>query len=343
MCPIGDRERGALVALSMAGMGPKPLAKALGAAAQIDDVIGDFAKRSRSALRALDRIDARAVVASDDEYPARLAAIDAPPPLLYVRGERLDELRPAVAIVGARACTTGAARFAERLGATFAGAGFDVVSGLARGIDAAAHRGALSSGRSIAVLGAGIDVCYPAEHRELAESIVMDGALVTEFPPGVGPRAWHFPSRNRIISGLCIALVVVEAGSSSGALITAGFALDQGREVFACTTGPENPAGTGVRELLKDGARLIVDAEQAVQDVIDVAHAQGFSARPPAVAPEGELARVYAAADESTTDDIATRTGLEIARVAAALTELELDGLLECDRGRWRRPDRARV
>ncbi|MGH2760380.1 MAG: DNA-processing protein DprA, partial [Actinomycetota bacterium] len=342
--PLTAAERGGLVALSGAGMGPGQLARALARARRMDHVLGDFLDQSRAALRLLSRQGARAVVPSDDEYPDELGAIDAPPPLLYVRGGRLDELRPAVAIVGARACTAGAARFARRLGSSFAAAGFVVVSGLARGIDAAAHEGALEAGRTVAVLGTGIDVCYPSEHADLASRIAADGALVTEFPPGVGPRAWHFPARNRIISGLSLALVIVEAGTTSGALITAGFALDQGREVFACTTGPENPAGAGVRELLKDGAQLIVDAEQAVEVVTGLAVAQEFTfgrPTPPVervLALDAELGRIYdAITEECTVDEVAANASLPPARVASGLAELELDGLVAVSSGRWRR------
>jgi DNA processing protein len=325
-------------------MGPKRLALALTRADRVDDILGEFAARSRSALRALARKGVRAVVPSDDEYPEALAAIDAPPPMLFVLGRRLDQLRPAIAIVGARACTTGAARFAERLGASFAAAGFAVVSGLARGIDATAHRGALTAGQTIAVLGTGIDVCYPAEHAELAQQIASEGALVTEFPPGVGPRAWHFPSRNRIISGLSVAIVIVEAGARSGALITAGFALDHGREVFACTTGPENPVGAGTRELLKDGAGLIVDVEQAVEVVTGLLADQGFAFGKPTPSRErlvnltGELRCIYdAVTEECTVDDVAANSGLPLARVASGLAEMELEGLIVASNGRWRR------
>lgn len=343
--PVSERERGGLVALSMAGMGPGQLARSLIRAQRLEDVLGDFASGWKGALSALARTGARAVVPSDEEYPHCLASIDAPPPLLYVRGERLDRgLLPAVAVVGARACTSGAARFARTLGSSFAAAGFTVVSGLARGIDAAAHKGALETGRTIAVLGSGIDVCYPAEHAELAAAIVGNGALVTEFPPGVGPRAWHFPARNRIISGLSVALVIVEAGTRSGALITAGFALDQGRGVFACTTGPSNPAGAGIREMIRDGAPVIVHPEQAVEAVTGLLGRQGsaFGTPPPAADPAaeltGELRRVYEAVLEgSTIDEVARNAGLPVARVASGLARLELEGLVAGSNGRWHR------
>jgi DNA processing protein len=340
--PLSERERGTLVTMSCGGMGPSRLATSLASAETIDDIGGDGWRES---LRHLRTLRARALVPSDDEYPSRLCEIAGPPPLLFVRGLPLDTLEPAVAIVGARACTSGAKRFARKLGEAVATAGFVVVSGLARGIDGAAHEGALNGGRTIAVLGSGIDVIYPAEHRELASRVGASGAIVTEFPPGIGPRAWHFPARNRIIAGLSIALIVVEAGVGSGALITAGFALDHGREVFACTTGPENPAGAGVRAMLRDGARLIVDEEQAVEDLVAHARTQGFSvvgstrlAAANEVKLNGLSRVVYdAVAEDSTVEGVAAIASLPPARVAAVLAELELDGFVRVDAGRWRR------
>jgi DNA processing protein len=347
--PVTAAERGGLVALSLDGMGPARLSKALANAENIKDVAANHMRGWRRTLGDLERMGMRAIVPSDEEYPAELAAISAPPPVLYVRGGRLDELRPMVAIVGARACTPGAARFATRLGGAFAGSGFTVVSGLARGIDGAAHRGAVDAGRSLAVTGTGLDVTYPFEHRSLAERITASGGLVSEFPPGVGPRAWHFPARNRIISGLSCATVVVEAGLGSGALITVGYALDHGRHVFACITGPENPAGAGVRDLLLDGAHLVVDSEQAVDDLIDLLDDQDYAFGRPERRDEGvctvppHLAKVYEAiTDNVSTDDVAGTSALPAPEVAAALAELELEGLVINHRGRWMRVDRKR-
>jgi DNA processing protein len=346
--PIDERERGGIVALSCGGMGPRKLASSLAGASAVSDVTGCFGERWRDGLAHLQRLDARSVVPSDEEYPSDLREIAAPPPLLFVRGRPLHSLAPIVAIVGSRACTTGAKRFARQLGGDIAAAGFTVASGLARGIDAAAHEGAVQTGRSIAVLGTGIDVCYPIENRELAERVAATGALVTEFPPGIGPRAWHFPARNRIISGLSFALIVVEAGVGSGALITAGFALDQGRAVFACTVGPENPAGAGIRAMLKDGAQLVVDADQAVEDLIALARDQGAAVQNNRIKRpheqrgsnlHGDLAEVFAAVTEGTTvEDVVASTALTTGAAAAALGELELDGLIESSGGRWRRP-----
>jgi len=345
--PLSEKERGMLVAMSCGGMGPARLASALDNAPSVTEVAGPLGDRWRDALAHLRTLGARAVVPSDEEYPALLREIAAPPLLLFVKGGALADLMPAVAVVGSRACTTGARRFAERLGDAIAAAGFTVVSGLARGIDGAAHEGALDAGATIGVLGCGIDVIYPAEHRELAARVAEHGAVVAEFPPGIGPRAWHFPARNRILSGLSIALVVVEAGLGSGALITAGFAADQGREVFACITGPENPAGGGVRAMLKDGAAVIVDAEQAVEDLIGLARQQGYEVagartrlvrRGEEADVRGPQARIYdAVGGDTSVEDIAVATSLPAARVAAVLAELELDGLVASKAGRWHR------
>ncbi len=343
--PITEAERAVLVSLAVAGFGPKRLVDALDRAEEIDELSGEDRTHTRAQVAELKRLGARAVVPSDDEYPDELAETPAAPPLLFVRGERLDQMRPFVAIVGARACTSGAARFAERLGEAFATAGFGVVSGMARGIDAAAHRGALDAGRTVAVFGTGIDVSYPVEHDSLAERIAASGALVSEFAPGIGPRRWHFPSRNRIISGLSCALIVVEAGLNSGALITVGFALEQGRHVLACTTGPENPAGAGVRAMLADGADLVVDPEQAVDTVCAVLGLQEYAFGRPRRAEDevgssltGDLRRVFdAVVEASTTDEVVRNAALDPKRVAALLTELELDGYVVLDRGRWNR------
>jgi DNA processing protein len=348
--PVTETERGILVALAVAGFGPNRLVDALNRVEAIDELSGEDRTHTRAQIAELKRLGARAVVPSDDEYPDELAEIAAPPPLLFVRGQRLDAMRPFVAIVGARACTAGAARFAERLGEAFATAGFGVVSGMARGIDAAAHRGALDAGKTVAVFGTGIDVSYPIEHGELAERIAARGALISEFAPGIGPRRWHFPSRNRIISGLSCALIVVEAGLNSGALITAGFALDQGRDVFACTTGPENPAGAGVRAMLADGAELVVDPDQAVESVCATLGSQEFAfGRPrraegePGESLTGDQRRVFAAVlERSTTDEVARNSALDASRVAAVLSELELDGYVALVDGRWSRRSRER-
>ena len=343
--PLCPAERDALVALSCGGMGNAAIARALVDTTTVREVLDRTpgTANRRLVLEILRRCGAGVVLPPDDAYPRPLRAIAAPPPLLYVRGERLDRLEPLVAVVGSRSCSRGAARFARRIGETVAAAGFTVASGLARGIDAAAHEGALDAGRTVAVLGTGLDRIYPAEHRDLADRIVDAGALVTEFPPGVGPREWHFPSRNRLISGLSMAVVVVEAGLRSGALITAAYALEQGREVFACITGPENPAGAGIREMLREGARLVVHPDDLAAELAELAGIQGCPPRRddgPRIPPH--LAIVYGAVGEETpTDEVAARAGLPSGRAAALLSELELDGLVEEVAGRWSRLERS--
>ena len=344
--PVTEHERGAIVALSQAGTGPKQLARMFEQGSSLAEVLGTFRKRASNALAHLRSLQTRAVLPCDDEYPKLLKQTAAPPLLLYVRGRPLDSLPPCVAIVGARACTSGAARFAHRIGEAVASAGFTVVSGLARGIDSSAHAGAVEGGTTIGVLGTGIDVCYPKQHRDLVDRVAMSGAVVTEFAPGVGPREWHFPARNRVIAGVSFAVVAVEAALRSGALITVAFAEDHDREVYACITGPENPAGEGIRALIKDGAHLVVDADDLVTDLIELAEQQGY-VRPGEVRPRkndlpvelgGVQRAVYEAVTEGTTvEDVIAVTSLDLSIVAVALSELELGGLLSCEFGRWRR------
>ena len=203
----------------------------------------------------------------DQTYPGRLKMIPDPPPLLYVAGTLTDQDALAVAMVGARKATAAGRVLTEELSHDLAAAGISVVSGLARGVDAAAHRGALSAnGRTIAVLGCGIDRTYPPEHDRLRKQIEEHGAVLSELPMGAPPHSHHFPRRNRIISGLCLGVVVTEAAMNSGSLITAKLAADQGREVFAVPGHVKDATSRGTNGLLKDGAVLI---EQA-QDVLDV-------------------------------------------------------------------------
>lgn len=214
----------------------------------------------------------RVVLADDEEYPARLTAIPDPPSLLYLRGGLTAADANAVAIVGSRACTAYGQRVAERLAAGLAAAGWTVVSGLARGIDGTAHRGALAAGgRTVAVLAGGLSSIYPPEHADLAGRVAGQGALVTETPMTVDPQPGMFPARNRIISGLCRAVVVVEANARSGALITASHAAEQGREVFAVPGNADSPASAGCLELIRKGARLVRSADDVLEDLRGIA------------------------------------------------------------------------
>lgn len=201
-------------------------------------------------------------------YPEQLAAFDDAPPLLYLRGEILPADRQAVGIVGSRQCTSYGRRMAERLAAGLVRAGYTVISGLARGIDGAAHRSALDAGgRTLAVLAGGLSRIYPPEHADLAERVVENGAILTETPMTVEPQPGMFPARNRIISALSRAVVIVEAGERSGALITATHAAEQGREVFTVPGQSDSPASAGCLDLIRKGARMIRHVDDLLEDL----------------------------------------------------------------------------
>jgi len=250
------------------------------------------------------------------ELPPLLRAIHDPPPGLFIRGDAELQLlaRPAVAVVGARACSGYGASVARMLGRELSSAGLVVVSGLARGVDAEAHRGVLDAGGpTVAVLGCGIDRDYPAAHAELARRIAATGLVVAEYAPGVEPAPWRFPARNRIIAGLCRATVVVEARERSGALITADLALEEGREVFAVPGEIGSSLSAGTNTLLKLGAAPLTCAA----DVLDV---YGLAPRKDPVDDE-LLAHLPA-----TIDELVNSTGRCAADVGRSLTELELAG-----------------
>ncbi|MBI4313467.1 MAG: DNA-protecting protein DprA [Candidatus Omnitrophica bacterium] len=215
------------------------------------------------------RRGAKILTLCDPEYPASLKAIHTPPPLLYLWGDLLPEDSAAVAVVGSRAASVHGLHVAQKLGFDLAAHGVTVVSGLAQGIDSAAHRGALKAGgRTLAVLGSGLDYIFPQDHRGLAEQVSKQGAVISEFPMRSSPLRENFPRRNRIISGLSLGVVVVEAAQRSGALITANFALEQGKEVFAVPGLAGTPAARGTNRLLKDGARLV----ETAQDIFEELH-----------------------------------------------------------------------
>ncbi|GHD49483.1 DNA processing protein DprA [Thalassobaculum fulvum] len=248
------------------------------------------------------RAGARLLVLGDSGYPVRLAATSDAPPCLSVAGDPALLARSSVAVVGARNASLNGARFAGLLARAFGVAGFAVVSGLARGIDAAAHQGSLATG-TVAVLAGGIDVVYPPEHADLLRRIAESGAAVAEMPVGTVPQARHFPSRNRIIAGLSLGTVVVEAARRSGSLITARRALDQGREVFAVPGSPLDPRCSGCNALIQEGAALLV---QEADDVLDV-----LRAVPPAVQAAGSLREDVAEFPAVETDDTARRLILD--------------------------------
>lgn len=281
------------------------------------------ADRFAAAAAWLDRPGHHLVALGDAHYPQALLETADPPTTLFVRG-RLEALNaPALAIVGSRNATAQGLRDAHAFARALAGEGFAIVSGLAAGIDSAAHRGALASGGlTVAVMGTGPDLIYPAAHRELAEAIAGQGALVTEFPVGTGPQASHFPMRNRIISGLSRGVLVVEAALGSGSLITARAAVEQNREVFAMPGSIHSPVSKGCHALIRTGAKL---AESAA----DILTEFGLEARGclPATLPRTRdpllLEMGFAPAS---IDQLALRTGTQAAEIAARLTELELSG-----------------
>jgi DNA processing protein len=258
----------------------------------------------------------------DRRFPARLRRIHDPPLGLFVRGSAdLAILEsPCVAVVGARACSAYGATVAAELARGLARAGVVVVSGLARGVDGAAHRGALETGTTVAVLGCGVDRDYPRAHRTLATAVAERGLIVSEYPPGVEPAPWRFPARNRIVAGLCDATVVVEARERSGALITADLALDEGREVLAVPGEITSLLSKGTNHLLRLGAVPVT----CLGDVLAVIGVDPVAASPQALEPRLEAVRAAVADTPAGADEIVRKTGLPAGDVAAALAELEL-------------------
>ena len=271
---------------------------------------------------------------ADEGYPALLACIASPPPL-HVRGALTADDALAIAIVGSRRATTYGLAAAERLGADLAARGITIVSGLARGIDTAAHRGALAGGgRTLAVLGSGIDVIYPPENRALAVEIETRGALVSQFPRGTPPRPWNFPARNRTLAALALGVVVVEAAERSGALITAGLAGDLGREVFAVPGRITDVASQGSLRLLQDGAKLVRDWTDVVQELPEhwrrAVRAPSMRScapsQPPDKTPEGRVLALLAADEPRQIDELIERGIADASQVSAALVALEVAG-----------------
>ncbi|MEN4010946.1 MAG: DNA-processing protein DprA [Bellilinea sp.] len=265
----------------------------------------------------------------DDIYPRLLKEIDQPPPVLYLCGEYLPEDEIAVAIVGTRRATSYGRQVTEELAAFLARNQVTIISGMARGTDAVAHQAAIAAGgRTIAVLGSGLDVIYPPEHRKLAEDINRSGAVVSDYPPGTPPESSNFPPRNRIISGLSLATVVIEAGDTSGALITASFAADQGREVLAVPGNIHSPASKGVNRLIQNGARPLLTPQDVLEALnINQVNTQRIARRTlPADETENRLMALMKDGCISV-DEISFLSGLPIEKVSATLAMMELKGL----------------
>ncbi|MGH7233416.1 MAG: DNA-processing protein DprA [Nitrospiraceae bacterium] len=275
----------------------------------------------------------------DDRYPPRLKTIPDPPPLLYVGGMLDCADRQAVAIVGSRKATAAGRQLTEELSRDLASAGFTIVSGLARGIDAAAHRGALlAKGRTIGILGCGIDRTYPPEHALLRKQIESNGAIISELPLGAYPHGYHFPRRNRIISGMCLGVIVTEATMNSGSLITARLAADQGREVFALPGFVKAETSRGPNGLIKQGAKLVETVEDVIEELLpqlEAADRERLANRTaahvtPLPRPDEKETVVYDVLTWELThiDDVILKTGLPASEVSCLLLSLELKGLV---------------
>ncbi|MBC8264226.1 MAG: DNA-protecting protein DprA [Anaerolineales bacterium] len=281
-------------------------------------------------MEKIERQGAKVLTWDDPAYPPRLLNIYNPPPVIYVKGDILEEDQWAVAVVGTRVATVYGKEVARQIAGGLARNGLTIVSGLARGIDSEAHRAALDAGgRTIAVLGSGVDVIYPAESRKLAQAVINRGALVSEYAMGVQPEASNFPPRNRIISGLSLGVVVVEAGERSGALITADFALEHGREVFAVPGNIFRKKSMGTNKLIQQGAKPVLSVEDILEELNLTMVSQQAEVR--AVVPENETEAAlleYITADPVHVDEIGQKSGLPISQVSSTLALMELKGMV---------------
>jgi DNA processing protein len=270
----------------------------------------------------------------DDAYPKRLKDIYDPPALLYVKGELRREDELAVAIVGSRKTSPYGRWFTEKISQDLAGHGVTIVSGLARGIDSVAHMGALEGGgRTIAVLGCGIDVIYPSENRDLFHQIVGHGAVLSEFPMGSRPEGGHFPRRNRVISGLSIGVVIVQASAKSGSLITAKYALEQGREVFAVPGNVGAEGSRGTNQLIKEGAKLVESSADILEEVLPQWRREGETAQKAEAPGHGLVGGekiLFELLGETPLhiDAVIRESKLDPGNVSSLLLNLELKGLI---------------
>lgn len=381
---------GWLTLLQVPGLGPRRIAKLLtafgGAAAacsaspsalrslglsepMLESVLRPDQASIAAALRWSEQPQAGILTLADPRYPSRLREIASAPPVLFVRGDLALLQEPQLAIVGSRNPTPGGVQTTRAFASHLAGLGLVITSGMALGVDAAAHIGALESGRTIAVLGTGPDRVYPAVHRELARRISAEGALVSEFLPGVGPQSGHFPRRNRTISGLSLGTLVTEAAPRSGSLITARYAAEQGREVFAIPGSIHSPLARGCHQLIRDGAKLIDSVDQLLEELapqlkgylamsasppaldpaaaLDAAAApskqrQTGRASPPSASPSAPTAPVSGVdpdyqrlldamgQDPVAADELVARTALSAQEVSSMLLLLELQGHVSC-------------
>jgi DNA processing protein len=337
-----------LSAASRGGLSLEEIVAACGRDRQADAIARE-ARADAAALLARAASAGISVVPSHDErYPPLLRTISDPPPVLWARGDLEALTRPAVAIVGSRAASAYAIEVAARLAADLAARGIAIVSGLARGVDGSAHRGTLSAqGRTLAVLGCGPDVAYPPEHAELAAAIAGDGVLLSEFGPGTPPLAGHFPLRNRLISGISLAVVVVEASDKSGSLITARCGLEQGRDVMAVPGSVLGGRNRGSHALLKDGAKVIETADDILEELgwpglgqpgrsrgRDAAADQKISSKS---LKTGDLLDKLTPGETYGLDELSATVGLQGSKLLPRLTEWEMQGRLVKLGSLWQR------
>jgi DNA processing protein len=295
---------------------------------------GPLEKVVEKELYLLKEVGGTILTLKDDAYPKRLREIYDPPALLYVRGELKREDELAVSIVGSRKTSPYGRWITEKMGQELARHGVTIVSGMARGIDSLAHWGAISGGgRTIAVLGCGVDVIYPSENRNLLTKIIDQGAVLSEFPMGTPPEGGHFPRRNRIISGLSIGVVVVQASGKSGSLITAGYALEQGREVFAVPGNVGAEGSQGTNQLIKEGAKMVESSDDILEEILPQWRREGGASQkvesPDRDLPEEEKILYERLGENPLHIDVIIRESrLEPGRVSSLLLNLELKGLI---------------
>lgn len=282
-------------------------------------------------METLQRHRIKAITWNDPKYPPRLKEIYDLPPVIYVRGSLEEEDEWAIALVGTRRATAYGREMAEVLAADLARNGITIISGLARGIDAVGHRAALNAGgRTIAVQACGLDMVYPSEHLKLAQEIVEAGALVSDYPLGTQPRADHFPRRNRIMSGLSLGTLVIEAGQSSGALITAGYALEHNREVFAVPGSALSPRSKGTNRLIREGAKLVTQVEDILEELNLTMVPQQMEMRElvPPTDTESLLLK-HISHEPIHIDEVQRLCNLPIATVSSTLAMMELKGMIK--------------